>query len=187
MTGWAGHWRGSNATSETVICDLSYVLRKPLEGMCMFGWDAATGATNFYWASDLMHRLFHVPKIGEGVVGHYSAEDDEHAAVITLATENATYAVRNSDTLQFFALEVYAHDIAVPGLGCPGTAAPSSSSVDSTSSAAAISSTIAPASASAIPAQASAAISSVQAPAASAVASATSRASMACTPHDDHW
>lgn len=32
--GWAGHWRGSNATSETVICPLSYQIREPLSEVC---------------------------------------------------------------------------------------------------------------------------------------------------------
>lgn len=37
QVGWAGHWRGTNATEETVICPLSYEIRKPLEQMCALG------------------------------------------------------------------------------------------------------------------------------------------------------
>ncbi|CAO2654034.1 Nn.00g107670.m01.CDS01 [Neocucurbitaria sp. VM-36] len=165
--GWAGHWRGSNATSETVICDLSYELRRPLEGMCMFGYDVANGATNTYWASDLLHRLLHIPKVGEGVVSHYGHEG-KYAGVISLAKENATYAVRNSDTLQYFALEVYAHDIAVPGVGCPGVYTPTP-----TATAAATSAVIV-------------AASSVVATPSETVVS-TAAAVEACNPHDDHW
>ncbi|CAI6301749.1 unnamed protein product [Periconia digitata] len=123
--GWAGHWRGENATSETVICPLSYETRKSLDGMCGFGYDVANGATNFYWASDLLHRLLHVPKVGEGVVEHYAGEYDE---VLELAESNSAEAVRNSDTLQYFALEAYAYDIALPGEGCAGKLQVSSSS-----------------------------------------------------------
>jgi hypothetical protein len=182
MPGWAGHWRGNNATSETVICDLSYELRRPLEGMCMFGYNVANGATNFYWASDLLHRLLHIPKIGEGVVEHYGAEG-KYPGVISLAKDNATYAVRNSDTLQYFALEVYAHDIALPGVGCPGTFTSTSTSVAAASSSRAASSSVPPAQASATPVAAS----SARASATSRAAAASSQAASACTPHDDHW
>ncbi|KAJ4317364.1 Prenylated Rab acceptor protein 1 [Neodidymelliopsis sp. IMI 364377] len=174
--GWAGHWRGSNATSETVICDLSYEIRRPLEGMCMFGYDVANGATNFYWASDLLHRLLHIPKVGEGVVEHYGGAD-EYPGVLELAKSNPAEAVRNSDTLQYFALEVYAHDVAVPGVGCPGhyrKVSSANSHAAPTPSASVVSSSIA------------SAVASATASAASAAASAT-QAAEACTPHDDHW
>lgn len=180
QSGWAGHWRGANATSETVICDLSYETRKPLQGMCMFGYNVANGATNFYWASDLLHRLLHIPKVGEGVVEHYGAEG-KYPGVISLAKENATYAVRNSDTLQYFALEVYANDVAIPGVGCPG-----SFTSTSTPAPAASSSRLA-SSAAATPVQAPAAVSSVRASPTSQAAAASSRAASGCTPHDDHW
>ncbi|XPS91840.1 Prenylated Rab acceptor protein 1 [Ascochyta lentis] len=179
--GQEGHWRGSNATSETVICDLSYELRRPLEGMCMFGYDVANGATNFYWASDLLHRLLHIPKVGEGIVEHYGGAD-EYPGVLELAESNPAEAVRNSDTLQYFALEVYAHDVAVPGVGCPGHYREVSSSAAPTSSAAA-SATAAGSSSSHA---ASSAVASATSAAASAAASAT-QAAEACTPHDDHW
>lgn len=162
--GWAGHWRGSNATSETVICDLSYEIRRPLSGMCMFGYDVANGATNYYWASDLLHRLLHVPRVGEGIVEHYGHGEAKYPGVIEMATENTTYAVRNSDTLQYFALEVYAHDIAVPGEGCPGeyrTPSPTSTPAAATSTAAAATS--------------------------AAPATTTTEATEACEPHGDHW
>jgi hypothetical protein len=143
----------------------------------MFGYNVANGATNLYWASDLLHRLLHIPKLGEGVVEHYSTES-KYPGVLDLAKSNATYAVRNSDTLQYFALEVYAHDVAVPGIGCAGTYTSTS-----TSAAAAASSSRA-VSSSAAPVITSAASSRV---ASSAVAAASTKAATACTPHDDHW
>jgi hypothetical protein len=115
--GWAGHWRGDNATSETVICPLSYERRKPLEAMCGLGYNVANSAINFYWASDLLHRLYHIPKVGEGAVEHYAGEYDE---CLELARTHPEEAVRNSDSLQYFALEAYAFDVAVPGEGCAG-------------------------------------------------------------------
>jgi hypothetical protein len=85
----------------------------------MFGYDVANSATNFYWASDLLHRLLHIPSVGEGVVEHYG-DASKYPGVLALAESNPSEAIRNSDTLQYFALEVYAHDVAVPGVGCPG-------------------------------------------------------------------
>jgi hypothetical protein len=143
--------------------------------MCMFGYDVANGATNFYWASDLLHRLLHVPKIGEGTVEHYAGEYPE---VLELAASNPAEAVRNSDTLQYFALEVYAMDIAVPGVGCPGHYSEVSSEAAAPTSSQAASSVMASATASATDAA-----SSVAASATSAAAEATAT----CTPHEDHW
>ena len=85
--------------------------------MCGHGYTVSNSATNFYFASDLLHRLYHIPKIGEGAVEHYASEYDE---VIELAQTHPEKTVRNSDTLQYFALEAYAFDIAVPGEGCVG-------------------------------------------------------------------
>ncbi|KAF2679199.1 zincin, partial [Lentithecium fluviatile CBS 122367] len=131
LEGWGGHWRGENSTSETVICPLSYDTRKSLDGLCGFGYNVANGATNFYWASDLLHRLLHVPKVGEGIVEHYAGEYNE---VLELAKTTPEEAVRNSDTLQYFALEAYAYDIALPGEGCAGKWTATSSGVASASS-----------------------------------------------------
>ena len=93
--------------------------------MCGLGYTVAGYKTNFYWASDLLHRLFHIPKVGEGAVEHYAGDYSE---VLELAKTHSDEAVRNSDTLQYFALEVYAYDIAVPGVGCAGQPPAKSSS-----------------------------------------------------------
>jgi len=50
--------------------------------------------------------------------------------VLNMAQTNNTYSVHDSDALQYFALKVYAHEIAVPGGGYAGL---SSSSVAITS------------------------------------------------------
>jgi hypothetical protein len=145
---WAGHWRGSNASDETVICDLSYTSRWNLAGMCGYGYTVAGGPLASYFASDLIHRLFHADKIGEGTVFHYA---DTYQECLDLARESPDEAVRNAHSLQYFALDVYAYDIAAPGQGCTGepveeeeteTASASSSTIASaTSSAATASST----------------------------------------------
>lgn len=89
---WNGHHRGSNATMETVICPLSYVTRLPLTKLCTGGFEIATGKLATYFATDLMHRLFHIPTIGENEekgengeelgVGHHA---DTYAEMLELA------------------------------------------------------------------------------------------------------
>ena len=142
ISGWAGHWRGSNGSDETVICELSYTTRWNLAGLCGYGYTVAGGPLASFFASDLIHRLFHADKIGEGTVFHYA---DTYQECLELATESPEYAVRNAHTLQYFALDVYAYDIAAPGQGCTGepveeeetetAATASSASVSATSSA----------------------------------------------------
>ncbi|OIW29307.1 zincin [Coniochaeta ligniaria NRRL 30616] len=116
--GWAGHWRGSNATQETVICPLSFQRRRYLDSVCGLGYTVAESPLNTYWATDLLHRIFHVPQLSEGVVDHF-AEDYED--VLTLAKTDSAKSSIDSDTLQYFAIDVYAHDVAAPGVGCSGS------------------------------------------------------------------
>jgi hypothetical protein len=117
--------------------------------MCGYGYTVAGGPLASYFASDLIHRLFHADKIGEGTVFHYA---DTYQECLDLARESPDEAVRNAHSLQYFALDVYAYDIAAPGQGCTGepveeeeetgTASASSSTIASaTSSAATASST----------------------------------------------
>lgn len=55
--------------------------------------------------------------IGQNWVDHFAEGYDE---VIKLAASNKNISTRDSETLQYFALEAYAFDIVVPGVGCPG-------------------------------------------------------------------
>ena len=118
--GYAGHWRGENATSETVICDLSFTNRLPLSAVCMQGYTVASWKLNTYWATDLVHRVLHVPAISEGLVEHHS---EGYAGALQLAKEQPELSGFDSDVLQYFAIDVWAYDIAAPGVGCTGEAA----------------------------------------------------------------
>ncbi|KAL4923876.1 major allergen Asp F2 [Aspergillus undulatus] len=117
LADWAGHWRGENATDETVICPLSYTSRRSLSTICSQGYTVSGSETNTFWAADLLHRLYHMPAIGQGFVEHYA---DGYDGVLEFANGNRTEATHDSETLQYFALEVYAYDVAVPGVGCVG-------------------------------------------------------------------
>lgn len=117
LSGWAGHWRGENATDETVICDLSYETRRWLISMCSEGYTVAEGATNTFWASDLLHRLYHMPAIGYGYIEHFI---ESYEDALAFAKNGTTTNTHDSDVLQYFALDAYAYDIALPGVGCAG-------------------------------------------------------------------
>jgi len=97
--------------------------------MCGLGYTVGGSKTNVFWASDLMHRLYHMPAIGYGYIEHYVESYDEALA----AAKNSTTNGHDSNALQYFALDTYAYDIAVPGVGCSGEAASSQSSSSSQS------------------------------------------------------
>lgn len=129
-----GHWRGDNATSETVICPLSYETRKPLAGLCGYGYSVAAGALGTFFAPDLVHRIYHLPAVGEGAVEHHA---DSYEECLGLARTDPAMAVRNTHSLQYFALDVYAYDVALPGEGCTGKEAVEAESSSSSAGAAA--------------------------------------------------
>ena len=131
-TGWAGHWRGENATQETVICPLSFEIRRSLASVCGLGYNVANSKLNTFWATDLLHRIFHVPKISEEVVDHYA---EDYHEVIELAKSDPELSTKDSDALQYFAIDVYAYDIAAPGIGCSGELAEESEAPSSTAAA----------------------------------------------------
>lgn len=115
--GWAGHWRGTNGSDETVICDLSYETRRSLKQLCSLGYDVSTGQNSVFWSADFLHRLWHTDTVGQSTVDHYA---DTYEECLELANESPEDAVRNSASLRLYALEVYAYDITLPGQGCSG-------------------------------------------------------------------
>lgn len=72
---------------------------------------------NTFWASDLLHRVFHIPAISEGIVEHFT---EDYAALLQQAKDEPEKSAIDSDALQYFAIDVYAFDIAAPGEGCTG-------------------------------------------------------------------
>lgn len=114
---WGGHYRGANATTETVICPRSFEQRRSLTSVCNLGYNVANSPLNTFWAVDLLHRVLHVPTINEEVVDHFA---DDYAEVIALAKSDPSKSVKDSEALQYFAIDVWAYDIAAPGVGCTG-------------------------------------------------------------------
>ncbi|KAF8896833.1 putative peptidase family-domain-containing protein [Mucidula mucida] len=117
--GWFGHWRGEIATLETVICPLSFQERLPLEKFCAMGYNVAEYSPSYYFATDLIHRLYHVPTIGNEMVTHHA---DTYSECLQLAVDSPTNAPFNTHTLQYFASDVYGRVVGNPGDGCSGKA-----------------------------------------------------------------
>jgi hypothetical protein len=65
---------------------------------------------------NLHRRLLHVPVVSENAVQHLA---HDYRGALELA-RNGEGANRNSDSLQYFALEVYGTRVAAPGVGCVG-------------------------------------------------------------------
>ncbi|KDN35108.1 zincin [Tilletiaria anomala UBC 951] len=116
--GWYGYWR-TEVQSETNICDLSFPTRRRLPQICGLGWTVAGSNSALFWGADFLHRLFHVPQISNEKVVHAA---DSYLEVLELAKKNASAAVLNQHSLQYFALDVYSRQ-QVPG-GCLGTPEP---------------------------------------------------------------
>ncbi|PMB67337.1 Major allergen Asp f 2 [Beauveria bassiana] len=114
---WGGHWRGSNATEETVICPLSFQIRRPLASVCNLGYTVAGSPLNTIWAVDLLHRMFHVPTINVNTVDHFA---DDYNGILALAKKDPSKSAKDSNVLQYFAIDVWAYDVAAPGVGCTG-------------------------------------------------------------------
>ncbi|KAE8216709.1 hypothetical protein CF327_g199 [Tilletia walkeri] len=114
--GWNGHWRGENGTDETVICDLSFVTRRPLDSACGLGFQLARDNVNLHWGADLLHRFMHLPKMTNEFIGHVA---DEYPDLLELAKTNASVAIRNQHSIQDFAFEVWTRENIQPE-GCAG-------------------------------------------------------------------
>lgn len=78
--------------------------------------------------------MYHLPEIGQGHIDHFA---EGYEGILEAAASGSPNVTRDSDGLQYFALEAYAYDIIAPGVGCPGPSGPPSSPTSSSSSAAA--------------------------------------------------
>lgn len=91
--------------------------RLTLIQVCALDYTVSQTSRLIFWASDMLHRLFHLPSIGRGYIEHYTAG---WCGAIEAAAQGNPNVTHDSDVLQYYALEAYAYDIAVPGEGCPG-------------------------------------------------------------------
>ncbi|BGP18417.1 hypothetical protein JCM10213_001664 [Rhodosporidiobolus nylandii] len=113
---WAGHWRGSNGTLETVICPPTYTRRLHLSTLCWDEHKIGVTAPSTWLAADLLHRMTHIPSI---IYDHVVHAADDYPDVLALAANNDTAAAFNQNT--FHALDAYARDVAYPPYGCVGS------------------------------------------------------------------
>ncbi|CUS20151.1 LAQU0S01e00122g1_1 [Lachancea quebecensis] len=111
---YAGHHR-LNATQETVICDYFYSAKLPVSEICSNGTLAEVPPSR-YMGIDMIHRYFHVPTVSlDEYIGEHTEEVDE---ILSMASKNSSFAVRNVDSYLYYLADVYSSAI-VPG-GCLG-------------------------------------------------------------------
>lgn len=105
-TDWPGYHR-VNATQETVLCDLFFTSKKPLEQMCVLG-DIMTVKPKRFAGIDMFHRYLHIESISKGFVAEYVEEMEE---MIDYAENNSTYAVINTDNILYYLAESYSLEL----------------------------------------------------------------------------
>lgn len=102
-TEWPGYHR-VNASQETVLCELFFTSKKPLEDMCAIGNITTVGAKKIA-GIDLFHRFLHIESINKGFIAEYAETMDE---IVDYAENNSTYAVLNTDSILYYLAETYA-------------------------------------------------------------------------------
>lgn len=117
QVGYNGHWRGNNATEETVICELSFQSRLGLEKACQNGFKLGRDNVNVYWGADLLHRMMHLPKITNGYITHVA---DTHEDMMKIAIEKPDQSVKNQHSIQEFAFDVWTRKY-ISAKGCSAT------------------------------------------------------------------
>ncbi|EFY96494.1 major allergen Asp F2 [Metarhizium robertsii ARSEF 23] len=125
---WGSYWR-PNATAEVNVCPFATEYRL-LSSVCNLGHTVAGSGLELFWATDLMHRLFHAPIVNEDIVNHFS---DDYSGLLELAKTEPEKSGIDMDALQYFAIDVWAHDVAAPGVGCTGKPPPKKSPAESVS------------------------------------------------------
>ena len=103
-----------NASQETVLCDLFFTSKKPLEDMCVIG-NITTVKPKKFAGIDLFHRFLHIESISKGFVAEYVEDMDQ---LVDYAEHNSSYAVINTDNILYYIAESYALEL-TPG-GCLG-------------------------------------------------------------------
>lgn len=88
------------------------------------------------------------PSIGHEYVEHYL---ETYQELLEDAGQPGSNATHDSDALQYFALDAWAYDIAVPGEGCPGEYVEESSSTTAAAAAATTAASSAVAASSTVP------------------------------------
>ena len=108
--------------------------------MC-FGDALKNISQSAFMATDFIHRLFHIPTVSDGLVDHHA---DTYEECLELAKTHPEEAVRNTHSLQWFAVEVFSYELVVPGVGCTGDQESVMASATSTKSAAITSASASP-------------------------------------------
>ncbi|ORY64731.1 putative peptidase domain-containing protein [Leucosporidium creatinivorum] len=102
----------------TVVCPTYYLAKPELQNTCAGGETLVVGGSELTRGSWFVHRLLHSPTASGGRLS--DVVDTVAEALELAAGVNASQAITSIHTVQYFALDTYATDILVPGVGCRG-------------------------------------------------------------------
>ncbi|WRT64462.1 uncharacterized protein IL334_001394 [Kwoniella shivajii] len=109
----------SSSTPElTVVCPTYYLSKFPMDELCTRGNTITSQGSESTDGSWFLHRLLHLPIASGGLLK--DVVDSAHDAVELAKGVNATQSIHNIHSIQYYALDVYASDILLPGEGCLG-------------------------------------------------------------------
>ncbi|WVF69441.1 hypothetical protein IAT40_004218 [Kwoniella sp. CBS 6097] len=119
----------SSSTPElTVVCPTYYLSKTPLDELCTADKTIASQGSEATDGGWFLHRLLHLPISSGGLL--HDVVDTAHEAVELAKGVNASQAIHNIHTVQYYALDVYASDILLPGEGCLGDTSVQSTSAE---------------------------------------------------------
>lgn len=121
-----------------------------------------------------------MPAFGQEYIEHYASGYDN-----ILKAAGSSNSTHDSDGLQYFALEAYAYDVVVPGVGCPGPSGKLASTSTAAAAAATTTSTSTGAAAAATTSTRAATTSAAITSTAAAAAAATTSIPANCHTHAD--
>ncbi|RSH89108.1 hypothetical protein EHS25_002774 [Saitozyma podzolica] len=102
----------------TVVCPTFFLSKNPLDQLCTRGQTISSQGSESTDGSWFLHRLLHLPTATGG--GLSDVVDTSHEAVELARGVNASQTVKSIHSIQYYALDVYAADLLLPGEGCLG-------------------------------------------------------------------
>ncbi|GAA5832459.1 hypothetical protein JCM11251_006461 [Rhodosporidiobolus azoricus] len=112
-----GYFR-SETKDETVVCRTYYLAQPRLEDKCAFDQTLVKNGSELTQGAWFMHRLLHTLTASGGRMS--DVVDTVEEALELAQGVNRTQAAYSIHTVQYYALDVYAYDILLPGQGCRG-------------------------------------------------------------------
>ncbi|KAI5478172.1 hypothetical protein MNV49_005339 [Pseudohyphozyma bogoriensis] len=103
---------------QTVVCPTYFNKKPELQNMCNQGQTLVKNGSELTQGAWFVHRLLHTPTASGGRLS--DVVDTVAEALELAAGVNQTQALYSIHSVQYYALDTYAFDILLPGVGCRG-------------------------------------------------------------------